>query len=224
MLAQSIVKLSWLIDNSQCAVVTPLTSDLDISLGDMQELRRRPRASARCSQVSRSPKDSLDDAIAIGKLQFTVQFTKNRLYPAAAAGEVLQEGAIGMEYIGSPPESRGEIGGSLKLTQQRMQPDLNNSQSFKRPAWDRHGPSKPAKPSIESVQDESFKQDSSQRTVINRYRERRTVRRNSAARSNRDRHRFSFDFMGSGLETNNVQAQFDSEGSSPGGDQRAQLK
>ena len=47
-LAESIVKLSWLIDNNQCAVVIPLTSDLDIALGDMQDLGRRPSSSATC--------------------------------------------------------------------------------------------------------------------------------------------------------------------------------
>lgn len=40
-LAQSVVKLSWLIDNNQCGVVAPLTSDLNVSLGDMQDLRRQ---------------------------------------------------------------------------------------------------------------------------------------------------------------------------------------
>ena len=85
--------------------------------------------------------------------------------------------------------------------------ERNNSMTFNnKKIWAQQEAKQYAKPRIDSVQDDSLKQNSSQKTVINRYREARSARRHSAARSNRDRHRFSFDFMGRGIEGANYPA------------------
>lgn len=218
-LAESIVKLSWLIDNNQCTVVIPLATDLDVSLGDMQDLGRRPSASARSSPGSRSAKENgLGDAITIGKLQFTVQFTKNRLYPPLETSQVYQEADAhenNLEQIYSSLPDFGEIDGSQNLTAGRIQTELNRSMFQRQQTWVRPAGPSQVKPRLESVQDESFKQNCSQRTVINRYQAARTARRNSAAKSSRDRHRFSFDFMGRKDGSNNQQMQADTDYSSP---------
>ena len=79
-LAQSVVRLRWLIDNNSSAVIVPLTSNLDISLDDMRGLQRRAKSAQGPSPSQKSssatnggPQDhGLDDAITIGRLQFKV--------------------------------------------------------------------------------------------------------------------------------------------------------